>query len=349
MSAPAPEQPAPVAEGVGALLVAFLRLRAQMLEAVAQRILTTLALLRGGAIDQADAYAEVAGAVTDMLEQAQSMTEAYLEQVFGLYDETLTPRPRPPLPDLVLDGAWEDLVERVAPIAPERPSPTDPTPDVPVLPDLPADPSSSEMDEFMSALMDDIDRALEEAAAEAEAEAMAEASETIIGYRRIIHPELAKGGTCGLCVAAATRIYTRANLKPLHDNCGCEVLPVTEANDPGADLNASDLAAVYEAGGTTDGRTLKQARFTAGSGGLEAVKERGKKGAREPRDPDEKKPTRNPASEGLADMSTADLRDHVAILERNQEIRYGGSTSSKDGAWTRRRLRFARAELARRS
>lgn len=45
------------------------------------------------------------------------------------------------------------------------------------------------------------------------------AVDRITGWRRIIHPEQSRGGSCGLCVAAATRIYHKRELLPLHANC----------------------------------------------------------------------------------------------------------------------------------
>jgi hypothetical protein len=39
------------------------------------------------------------------------------------------------------------------------------------------------------------------------------------GYRRVIHPELSKGGTCGLCIAASNRVYHVEDLKALHARC----------------------------------------------------------------------------------------------------------------------------------
>lgn len=82
-------------------------------------------------------------------------------------------------------------------------------------------------------------------------------SDDIIGYRRIIHPELGSGGPpCGLCVAAATRIYSKIKKRSLHGGCRCTVLPVLRdgsgiIDDPGFDLNRDDLDRLYaEAGGT---------------------------------------------------------------------------------------------------
>lgn len=75
----------------------------------------------------------------------------------------------------------------------------------------------------------------------------------IRGYRRILHPEQSKTGPCGLCVVAADRIYRVAELAAIHDLCCCEVLPIIGEQDPGIELNAADLRAIYEAAGGTGG------------------------------------------------------------------------------------------------
>ena len=62
----------------------------------------------------------------------------------------------------------------------------------------------------------------------------------VIGWRRVIHPELSKGGTCGLCVAASGVLYGPREPMPLHDRCKCEPVPVTRTQDPGAAMNARD-------------------------------------------------------------------------------------------------------------
>jgi hypothetical protein len=42
----------------------------------------------------------------------------------------------------------------------------------------------------------------------------------VVGYRRILHPELGSGAPpCGLCVVAADRIYTIEELMPIHARC----------------------------------------------------------------------------------------------------------------------------------
>lgn len=67
----------------------------------------------------------------------------------------------------------------------------------------------------------------------------------ITGYRRIIHPELSKGGTCGLCIAASDRIYHSSRLMPIHARCACGVLPVIGGFDAGSSLNNLSMRDLY--------------------------------------------------------------------------------------------------------
>lgn len=85
-----------------------------------------------------------------------------------------------------------------------------------------------------------------------------QAPEKVIGWRRVIHPELSKTGTCGLCVVASTRFYTREDLLEIHANCKCTVAPLTATNDPGLKLNRDDLDALYEAAGSNYAEDLKK-------------------------------------------------------------------------------------------
>lgn len=86
--------------------------------------------------------------------------------------------------------------------------------------------------------------------------------ERVIGWRRVIHPELSKGGVCGLCVAASDRVYSMKTLKPIHARCKCSISPVTKSNDPGVRLNREDLDRLYDdAGDSTYGRQLKRTRY----------------------------------------------------------------------------------------
>ena len=78
-------------------------------------------------------------------------------------------------------------------------------------------------------------------------------------YRRIIHPELAKNGSCGLCIVASDRIYKISNLMPIHGRCNCSTAPITSSFDPG-DANKVDLGALYEAAGSTGAKDLVNVR-----------------------------------------------------------------------------------------
>ena len=82
-----------------------------------------------------------------------------------------------------------------------------------------------------------------------------------IGWRRVIHPELSRDGTCGLCIAAADRTYSIATLAPLHGRCHCTVAPVTRTADPGGTLNDEDLKRVYESASSTYAADLKRVRY----------------------------------------------------------------------------------------
>lgn len=95
------------------------------------------------------------------------------------------------------------------------------------------------------------------------AELSAEAGVT--GYRRILRPELAKTGSCGLCIVASDQVYHRAQLMPMHANCNCDVLPIIGAaggaGDPGNSLNNLDLGDLYFAADSRAGDELKKVRI----------------------------------------------------------------------------------------
>ncbi|MEV0759533.1 hypothetical protein [Nocardia sp. NPDC050435] len=94
----------------------------------------------------------------------------------------------------------------------------------------------------------------------------------VIGWRRVIHPEESKSGSCGLCIAASDRLYTVEELKPIHDHCCCETLPVTADNDPGDELNREDLKRLYGDAGGTGREQLKRTRYKVDNHGeLQAV------------------------------------------------------------------------------
>jgi hypothetical protein len=83
----------------------------------------------------------------------------------------------------------------------------------------------------------------------------------LLGWRRVIHPELSAGGSCGLCIAASERVYGRFELLPLHARCKCDVLPIVGDEDPGMRLNRADLKALYARAGSTSAGELKRTRY----------------------------------------------------------------------------------------
>lgn len=86
---------------------------------------------------------------------------------------------------------------------------------------------------------------------------------SITGYRRIIRPEMSGGNVCGLCIAAADRVYTISELMPLHSGCNCDTSPRTRDFDPGYTLNREDLDALYAAAGgdETGADALRQVKL----------------------------------------------------------------------------------------
>jgi hypothetical protein len=85
----------------------------------------------------------------------------------------------------------------------------------------------------------------------------------ITGYRRILHPELSRTGSCGLCIVASDQVYKTSELMPLHNLCKCTVLPIIGALDPGSSLNNLTLADLYAAAGdSTHAHDLKRVKVT---------------------------------------------------------------------------------------
>jgi hypothetical protein len=93
-------------------------------------------------------------------------------------------------------------------------------------------------------------------------------------YRRVIHPELSRSGSCGLCIAAADRVYKTGYLMPIHPpNCNCTPMPIVGEWDPGMTLNENDLKELYaRAGGgvdtpTTASKKLQSVKYTVNEHG----------------------------------------------------------------------------------
>lgn len=88
------------------------------------------------------------------------------------------------------------------------------------------------------------------------------ATPKVTGYRRVLHPELSETGTsCGLCIAASTRVYHKAELMPIHDHCHCGVMPIVEGEDPGHQFNEDDLKVLYELAKGNDQVSLSRVRY----------------------------------------------------------------------------------------
>lgn len=95
-----------------------------------------------------------------------------------------------------------------------------------------------------------------------ESQRLYEATPKVIGYRRVIHPELSRSGTCGLCVVASQRLYSTGDLLDIHGGDNCTTMPVVKGDDPGFRLNAVDLKQVYAAAGSNRAEDLVNTRIT---------------------------------------------------------------------------------------
>jgi hypothetical protein len=95
-----------------------------------------------------------------------------------------------------------------------------------------------------------------------EANKILSATPKVTGYRRILHPELAESKqSCGLCIAASTRVYKKKKLLPIHDHCHCGIMPIVGDEDPGDQFNQDDLNALYELAGGNSGQALSRVRY----------------------------------------------------------------------------------------
>jgi hypothetical protein len=64
------------------------------------------------------------------------------------------------------------------------------------------------------------------------------AQPAVTGWRRVFYPELSSGGSCGLCVTAASEVNDKTDVLPVHAHCTCVPVPVFDGADPGAALNS---------------------------------------------------------------------------------------------------------------
>lgn len=192
--------------------------------------------------------AEVAGVVRPAQDAAAALTDAYLTTVLDQYD-ALPRRIQPvSLPDEPRGLDPVDVYERVAKEYRYQRSLD--------LSDAIALERATQRAEVI--VQDDVDLGMREAARQRFVD-----TPNVTGYRRVIHPELSRTGTCGLCAVASDRIYVKSDLMPIHGRCRCEALPIFGEEDPGRAMNAADLRQLYDAaGGTTSGAALKRVRVT---------------------------------------------------------------------------------------
>lgn len=296
----------------GALVMEHVAARESIIERALRLILEALLLWRTGAADRSETFTRVREAAEDASLAMREETDAYYAAILEVYGEDYAPVLTDDPEDALDEDYWDDLADQFSDDLSyeddlandgefDRPVPRDSvdrdsaldeaiadfaeavgddpsTAEVELI-DLTSRPNDARLRAAFDAMYEEVEMYLRAAVVEAEEEARPPAGAqvgkvVVIGYRRIIHPEKSKGGVCGLCVAAADRWYTRKNLKPLHDRCKCDVLPITTESDPGFDLNSADLAAAYGAAHTTDGYALKQVRFKGSPGELETVRER---------------------------------------------------------------------------
>lgn len=115
---------------------------------------------------------------------------------------------------------------------------------------------------------DDLIAAAERTAVQAHGDATGDSGDPVTGYRRVPHPELSLGGTCGLCLVASHRIYSRGDLEKIHPGCHCTVTEVRASYDPGDILNNLDLGDIYDLAKTTSDRSrLSHVRVIRGADG----------------------------------------------------------------------------------
>ncbi|OQZ93687.1 hypothetical protein BST15_17610 [Mycolicibacter arupensis] len=169
----------------------------------------------------------------------------------------------------------------------------------------------------------------------------------IVGMRRVIHPELSRTGVCGLCIAAADRIYTVRQLLPIHKRCKCTTAAVTEEFDPAAELNAIDLSQLYTDAGGTSRAHLKRTRYQTdqhGELGAVLVPQRDYK----PRGVEAEKRASAVTYVGGPESKADIARRHLPILEENlTKLRADGlAEESSQVRYHKAQIEKLRADLA---
>lgn len=210
---------------------------ARLLQGVIDAIMAILRLLSNGAIQEDRAREMVTETLTQGQQSSARLAWSYLNQLNGTAVQGT--------PDAGVDDAVvQDLVDQVM------------------------------RDQSVTSLPADVVTAVSDALTQSSSDAIGEhgaKNAAVTGYRRVPHPELSEGGVCGLCLIASTKLYTRGDLKKIHDGCKCTVTEVTATSDPGDALNNLELGDLYEAMGGTSGREAKKLRFQPVNGKLERV------------------------------------------------------------------------------
>lgn len=177
-----------------------------------------------------------------------------------------------------------------------------------------------------------------------EASNIIRATPKITGYRRVIHPELSESGTtCGLCIAASTRVYSKEELMALHEHCHCTVMPIVGEEDPGNFFNEEDidlLNQIYKAAAGNDAQSLSRTRFKVIQNselGPYLVEEGSKtKGNLSPGSPRTKI--------SRSDSVDAQIKSLTESLSRLIDRQRNGEDVSEPIVWQQDRLRLLRSE-----
>jgi hypothetical protein len=247
-----PNSGPPITASGGTAVEALVVSEAQAYDAIHDNLLAAVLTLWASfsAFWAGDSVVEVAGRIARLVISAQRnvgrLTEAHLRQQFRQLGESLPPGTIVDLPEALRLGADEPEVYQ-RPIRQIRYQESIGT--------LLDDAVKQGTDRLIKTVEEDLQLARAEASRQL---FFVTNPKRILGWRRIIHPEL--GNVCGLCIAASDRLYQRIQRMSIHPGCRCTCLPVTAEDDPGRKLNAEDLFRIYQAAGSTGSRDLAAIR-----------------------------------------------------------------------------------------
>lgn len=235
-----------------AILAAQGRARQSTQRTLLARILRLLALLFGGGWYDDERVAKFAEDAASLAGEARNIVADQARQVIDdLADEAGVTVPRSRAVDLEPDPVpWQKLPEQYRYHRSQGRS-------------------TDEAQAIVERLAErTVDRELTAAADDATEQRMVEIPQ-IIGYRRMLHPELARGGSCGLCAVASTRTYQADRLEKIHDGCHCGVLPVFEGDNTNLhEVSDRLLESLYNHAGGTDADHLARLRIVPVDGEL---------------------------------------------------------------------------------